>query len=143
MTRLFFIVFLYILYITSQETYNINKQEEIESVFQNIQAGDEIIFHVWTYQLSIGLNNLKGTEKKPTILKSAEGENIIFSEDQRKTLKITGCNYIYIEVPFTFKNHQIYITNSANNIRINNIKISIKNQNPINIGGNCLKIVKK
>ena len=141
MARLFFIVFLYILYITSQETYYINKQEEIESVFQNIQAGDEIIFHEWTYQLSIGLNNLKGTEKKPTILKSAEGENIIFYEEHGKKLAISGCNYVlYIESPFAFTNHQIYIINSANYIQINNIKISIKNQNPIIIVGECLNI---
>ena len=140
MAKLFFIVSLCILYLTSQETYNINKQEEIESVFQNIQAGDEIIFHEGTYQLNIALQNLKGTEEKPTILKSAEGEDIIFYDEHEKTLGISGCNYVYIEGPFTFTNHQIYITNSANYIKINNIKISINNQNPIKIGGNCLNI---
>ena len=135
MAKLLFIVSLCILYLTSQETYNINKQEEIESVFQNIQAGDEIIFHEGTYQLNnnIKFSNLNGTEEKPTILKSAEEENIIFYAEDLLSLTISWCNYVYVEGPFSFTNHQIYITESAN-IKINNIKVTINDQHPINIG---------
>ena len=51
------LLFLFVFYklFTSRETYNINKQEEIESVFRGIQAGDEIIFHEGTNQLNKGL----------------------------------------------------------------------------------------
>jgi hypothetical protein len=93
----------------------VNPGDDFETIVQNAQPGDEIVFHAGEYTTTgyWGVN-LQGTVDMPIVVHAAPGEMVtIFGDPSQNTIDISGSYYTFAGFRIQGGSHGIRVGNSS------------------------------
>ena len=105
-----------------------------------IRSGDTIYVKTGTYNETLYISNLYGTENSRTLIKAHVGCMVTLQGNGINTgrVKITGCNYLILDgFHITNMNQGIFIEGSSTHVTVKNCTIYAIGQEGIHIRENC------
>jgi hypothetical protein len=93
----------------------VNPGDDFETIVQNAQPGDEIVFHAGEYTTTgyWGVN-LQGTVDMPIVVHAAPGETVtIFGDPSQNTIDISGTYYTFAGFRIQGGSHGVRVGNSS------------------------------
>lgn len=93
----------------------VNPGDDFETIVQNAQPGDEIVFHAGDYTTTgyWGVN-LQGTADAPIVVHAAPGEQVtIFGDPSQNTIDISGSYYTFAGFRIHGGSHGVRVGNSS------------------------------